>query len=115
MSISNNLFKMITTTAFGGMLFCCLQITEVTAQSGKEKLDSEQVKSGNKSYSEGESQEMYIHQSEKKSTQNNANTDQVTRDSSGYRIEEQKEIKEEGKSTLSFNIFLYVLDRFREN
>lgn len=115
MPIPNNLSKMITITAFGGMLFCCLLITEVNAQSDKEKSDLEHVKLGNKSFLEGEKQEMYTHPNEKKTSQANNHSDQVIRDSSGYRVEEQKEIKEEGKSTLSFNIFLYVLDRFKEN
>lgn len=110
----NNLSKIVTAAAFGGMLFCCLIIIDVNAQSDKDKSGLEQVKPSNNSFTEGENQEMYIQPSEKKSLNVKTPTDKVIRDSSGYRVEEQNEVKDEGKSTLSFNIFLYVLDRFKE-
>lgn len=114
MHTPNNLSKMLKIAAFGGMLFCCLLITEVTAQSDKEKSDSEQVKAPYNSFTESERQEMYNQPSEKKLSKMSSSTDKITRDSSGYRVEDQSEIKDEAKSTLSFNIFLYVLDRFKE-
>ncbi|WP_158858777.1 hypothetical protein [Lunatibacter salilacus] len=114
MHTPNNLSKILKIAAFGGMLFCCLFITEVTAQSDKEKSDSEQVKSPYNSFTETERKEMYHQPSEKKSSKMSSSTDKVTRDSSGYRVEELSEVKDEATSTLSFNIFLYVLDRFKE-
>ncbi len=112
---SNNLSKILKITAFCGMLFCCLLTNEATAQSDKDKSDLEQVKPLINFFFEGEKQDLDGHSSENKSSKMNYQKDIVNRDNSGYRVEEQKADKEEGKSTLSFNIFLYALDRFKEN
>jgi hypothetical protein len=115
MRATYNLSKIFKITAFAGTIFCFLLTNETKAQSDKDKSDLEQVKPLNNSFFEGEKQDMNGHLPEDKSTKKNSQKDPVIRDSSGYRVGEQKEVKEEGKSTLSFNIFLYVLDRFKEN
>lgn len=115
MNIPKNLSKTLTIAAFGGMLFCCLVVTESRAQSEKERTDREQIKSVDNSFVEGEKQETHGRFYEKKPSDGAPYAENVIRDSSGYRVDEQKEVREEGKSTLSFNIFLYVLDRFKEN
>lgn len=115
MNFLNHFSKILTTTAIGGMLFCCLIASEGKAQSDKERTDKEHTKSADSAFTEGEKYEVIENIYENKSSKINKSTESATRDSSGYRIEGQKNIKEEGKSTLSFNIFLYVLDRFKEN
>ena len=45
----------------------------------------------------------------KLSTQEPENNEQV------YKQGEEKEVKKEGMSTLSFNLFLYVVDKFKED
>jgi hypothetical protein len=114
MTIQNYLSKIITSASFCGMLFCFLFVSEVSAQSDKEKIEMEQVKPSSDFYNENERQENTDYSQEKKLRKTNSSSDSVVRDNSGYRVEDQKEVKDEGKSTLSFNIFLYVLDRFKE-
>lgn len=39
----------------------------------------------------------------------------VKKDNSLYKVGGEKDIKKEGMSTLSFNLFLYIVDKFKED
>ncbi|WP_373493166.1 hypothetical protein [Aquiflexum sp.] len=43
------------------------------------------------------------------------NTTQTKKDNPLYKMGGEKEIKKEGMSTLSFNLFLYIVDKFKED
>lgn len=49
---------------------------------------------------------------ESKSSNNPA---QTKKDNAIYKMGGEKEIKKEGMSTLSFNLFLYIVDKFKED
>lgn len=43
------------------------------------------------------------------------NSTQGKKDNAIYKMGGEKEIKKEGMSTLSFNLFLYIVDKFKED
>ncbi|WP_373520406.1 hypothetical protein [Aquiflexum sp.] len=48
-------------------------------------------------------------------TKSGTNTTQFKKDNAIYKMGGEKEIKKEGMSTLSFNLFLYIVDKFKED
>jgi hypothetical protein len=115
MNVDQNPSKILTIAIFFGVLFFLVIGTEGYAQSDIERTFKEEVNHVDNSYADVEKQDVRGLVNGKKSSKSGTSLEPANRDSSGYRLEDQKESKEDGKSTLSFNIFLYVLDRFKEN
>lgn len=43
------------------------------------------------------------------------NSTQAKKDNAMYKVGGEKEVRKEGMSTLSFNLFLYIVDKFKED
>ncbi|WP_209330072.1 hypothetical protein [Lunatimonas salinarum] len=112
MQSGSNLVSKVFTVAGLAVCLCFFQSTFVQAQSDKERPFAEAVKSTES-----------VLMREKVTTDYHVprKVDEPVveeeRDLSGYRKTsevDEKGVKSETKSTLSFNLFLYVVDRFKE-
>jgi hypothetical protein len=99
-----------------GLLFCLIGSFEVSAQEEKGKVISspnqefdDLIEIENPEISDSESKSLKIKEQKKTFTpQKDIKNDQL------YQQRGEKEVKKEGLSTLSFNLFLYVADKFKE-
>ena len=99
-----------------GLLFCLIGSFEVSAQEEKGKVISspnqefdDLIEIENPAISGSENKSLKVKEQEKTSTpQKDIKNDQL------YQQRGEKEVKKEGLSTLSFNLFLYVADKFKE-
>lgn len=111
-SFSVSITKILLT---GGlvMVFCLLNSSFVHAQSDRDRPFADVVKPRETVQPSKEIPSDYS--TVKRET---AEKMEEGRDQSGYRDRSEKDEREgraEAKSTLSFNLFLYVIDRFKEN
>lgn len=96
--------------AFGVVVVLSLGLfsLEAKAQSDKDKPFFDVQKTEGGIAIEGE-------QGNKYPFKESANKGEQDRDHNGYKAKTEKELRAEGKSTLSFNLFLFVIDRLKEN
>ncbi|MFC4873886.1 hypothetical protein [Negadavirga shengliensis] len=105
--------------SFLGILFCFLYSTELKAQSEGDLVLPGEIKSEH-SYKDTTSPTQAVASEESASDYSPLNRDrnipnEEKEQKPEYSQNREKQIKNEEMSTLSFNIFLYVLDRFRED
>ena len=100
-----------------GFLFCLVGSFDILAQEERGRINSDSNQGMDQV---DESVDMQADFTEAKSVktpnQNVISTPQNdTKNEQLYRQGGEKEVKNEGLSTLSFNLFLYVADKFKEN
>ncbi|MCH7401576.1 hypothetical protein ACFOUP_14100 [Belliella kenyensis] len=107
------------------ILFCSFGANDLFAQNDKERTMQDFPKNSDVVYSyENPEYNNSETRNELNSKQNNqillkdgrhSGTNVVKKDNPIYKQGSDKELKKEGMSTLSFNLFLYIVDRFKED
>ncbi|WP_296698310.1 hypothetical protein [Algoriphagus sp.] len=108
-------FKKIGISALSLMVFCFLA-GESFAQGEQEKVDLENVKQTEKLIIEDQSQNSEINSPKvlpSKVLSNPLNKNLVKRDLPAGGVDKEIKKEESSPSTLSFNIFLYIVDKFK--
>lgn len=96
---------------FIGFLFCSVVSFDIVGQEERENVVSESSQ-GYDDLSGPESSDMQENTTEIKMTERSLTE---KKEEQLYEYEGEKEVKKEGMSTLSFNLFLYVVDKFKED
>jgi hypothetical protein len=116
MPLPNKILKRVLISGVLGCLFCFFAEPELMAQSERDLVSPEENKT-NQAYAEKptlKDQRVSSEQDESSSDYSplysKKNSEKVPERKGG-----DKDAKNEEMSTLSFNLFLYVLDRFRED
>ncbi|MEN2282867.1 hypothetical protein AAGF08_12065 [Algoriphagus sp. SE2] len=108
-------FKKIGISALSLMVFCLLA-GESFAQGEQEKVDLENVKQTEKPIIEDQIQNSELNNpkiSPSKILSNPSNKVLVKRDLPAGGVDKEIKKEESSPSTLSFNIFLYIVDKFK--
>lgn len=93
-----------------GLLFCSVVSFDIMGQEEREKIVSE----SNQEF--GDLRGLESSDREENSTEINRPSTSITEKKEQlYESEGEKEVNKEGISTLSFNLFLYVVDKFKED
>lgn len=120
----NNISLTYTKGFFFAIIFCVFGFTDIFAQSDKDRNLPDVPKTvDNPMNFESPESSNYDTKLDLNSKQNNINketkssTNQnpVRKENPIYKQGSDKDIKKEGMSTLSFNLFLYIVDKFKED
>ncbi|MCC5936069.1 MAG: hypothetical protein JJU34_02190 [Lunatimonas sp.] len=111
-SFSNSLARILLT---GGLVvvFCFVSASYSQAQSDKDRPFADVVKPSETVQQNKESASDYASAKRESVEKVEEGREQI-----GYKERserDEREVKSEAKSTLSFNLFLYVIDRFKEH
>ena len=107
-----------------GLVFCLLLSFSAQAQSERERVIQD-LPSNSDNFGQYESPEASVMDLKYENSRNNANKtielkpfngNQTTkRENPVYRQGGERDNRKEGMSTLSFNLFLYIVDKFKED
>lgn len=115
MSFPNKILKPLSVFTFIGVLFCFLFAPELKAQNERDLVLPDEIKSENDNRNVAPMKEISQEPaSDHVSSNRNRNIFETEKDKKTDK-QSHKYAKNEEMSTLSFNLFLYVLDRFRED
>lgn len=123
MTEQNKIFFFASKRLFLAFIFCVIYSSNSFSQGEREKNlpDVPRVSDNTTQFDNAESigkenrQDNLYSPSQSKSEKSALPHPDAKKDSQLYKLGGEKDIKKEGMSTLSFNLFLYIVDKFKED